>query len=196
MKRVIVSIICLMFLTAGWSQQADGSLQASLGGYCGVGYTLRGLSGATAVAGASYRSHGVQVAYTLGLASTPDIYWYDGNGVFQSGLNYKLSSFALHYGYSFQLHEQLSVAPQLGWQRDWLSGRQTAGTANYGHRASANHLTIGALLRYEPLHHAGLFLIPQYALPLSKDDVFDTVAGKADFTVGGLSLTAGIIFSF
>lgn len=164
--------------------------------YFGVGYTLRSLSGLTALAGYVYHNHDLQLSYTFGTASSSPVYWYDGEGVFQSGVTYKLNSLCMEYGYQMAVLPRVGLTPQVGYRVDMLSGSLTHGSVAYGGGARAQCLSLGLKVQAVPAQHIYVFAKPAYALALSKDSEFDTVATKADFAVGGFSVTAGVILNF
>ncbi|MBQ7495886.1 MAG: hypothetical protein IJT75_09095, partial [Bacteroidaceae bacterium] len=164
--------------------------------YFGVGYTLRGLSGLTATIGGVFAGHDLQLAYTLGTASSKEGYWYDGEGILQSGLTYKMNSWSVRYGYQVRLLPRLGFTPQVGFMQEQLTGSLTEGTEKFGDGAKASCMTLGVKLLAVPIQHCYVFLQPEYALALSKDEVFDTVAKGADFSVGSFGLTAGVLVSY
>ncbi|MBQ7494584.1 MAG: PEGA domain-containing protein [Bacteroidaceae bacterium] len=166
--------------------------------YFGLGYTLSSLSGITGTIGGVFHSHDLSLSYTIGLASSSNVYAYDANDLLQSGLTYKMNTLAIRYGYQVGLLPRLGFTPQVGYMRQQLTGSllPDIGGVKYGDGATASCLTVGVKILAVPLHHAYVFLSPEYAVTLSKDADFESVAKAGDFSVGGFNLTAGILVNF
>lgn len=166
--------------------------------YFGLGYTLSSLSGITATIGGVYRRHDLSFSYTIGLAKSGDVYCYDAGDLLQSGLTYKMNNFAIRYGYQFGLLPRLGFTPQVGYMRQQLTGSLISdiGGVKYGDGASASCFTVGVKILAVPIHHAYVFLSPEYAVALSKSADFEGAAKAGGFSVGGFNLTAGVLVNF
>ncbi len=166
--------------------------------YFGGGYTVRTLSGLTAVVGAVVKGHDLQAFYTFGLTSSDPISSYDaeGNHDYLSTATFKQSSFGLKYGYQFHLMEQVAIVPQVGIAIDRLSGTVEEGTTLYGDGASATCLSIGAKLLYAPIQHFYLFAAPEFNIALKKDDNFQRLSDASNIPLGGFAATVGLIVNF
>ena len=138
----------------------------------------------------------MQLSYTIGLAKSDPVYWYNDAGVWLATMAYKQSSLNVAYGYRIALAEGLSVVPQLGYRLNTLKASLTEGTGSYGDGAKSSALTVGGRLLYEPVQHVGVFLSPDFAVPLSQDTYFKHTADISNFAAGGFSVTAGVMFSF
>ncbi len=166
--------------------------------YFGLGYTLSSLSGLTAAIGGVYRRHDLSFSYTIGLAKSDKVYCYDADDKLQSGLTYKMNTFAIRYGYQIGLLPRLGFTPQVGymWQQIKGSLLPDIGGTKYGSGATASCLTFGVKILAVPLHHAYVFLSPEYAVAVGKKDDFEGAAKAGGFSAGGFNLTAGVLVNF
>lgn len=166
--------------------------------YFGLGYTITSLSGITATIGGVYRRHDLSFSYTIGIAKSGNVYCYDANNLLQSGLTYKMNNFAIRYGYQFGLLPRLGFTPQVGYMRQQLSGSliEEIGGVKYGDGAAASCFTVGVKILAVPIHHAYVFLSPEYAVAISKNADFEGAAKAGGFGVGGFNLTFGVLVNF
>lgn len=162
--------------------------------YFGGGFTLRSLSGVTAIVGAVYQRHDIQASYTFGLSESDVVYW---GGDMNTGTKYKMQSIGVKYGYQFPLMRQLAITPQLGWNYNFLtaSAAQT-GNATYGDGTSSQALTIGAKLVLVPMQHLYFFLAPEYMFALSKENNFKTITDYSNVSGDGFAVHAGLLVNF
>ena len=166
--------------------------------YFGAGYTLSSLGGLTAYAGGVVNNIDLQLSYTLGLASTKDVFMYSkGTEGYEliSGNTYKMNAMAARVGYQIRLIPRLGITPQVGYMQQMLTSTVSRGTGKYADGAKASCLTLGAKILAVPAHRVYLFVAPEYALEMSKDDTFDMVAKAADFTPGGFSVSVGLLIN-
>ena len=165
--------------------------------YFGAGYTISSLSGLTAIAGAVFQRHDLQVSYTFGLSESDPVHWYDNTtGTWLSTVSYKQSSLSVRYGYQFNLMRQLAITPQVGYSYDMLNGSVSAGEGSYGDGGKASCLTAGVKLLLVPMQHFYIFAAPQYGVALSQDTYYKHTAEISNFSAGGFSVSAGLLFSF
>jgi hypothetical protein len=168
--------------------------------YFGVGYTLSSLSGLTTYAGAVWNHIDAQLSYTLGLSKSDKVHMY--SNVFGEGHNlnsindYKMNSFALRVGYQIRLVPLLGITPQVGVMTQTLTSNLIEGTTKYADGAKATSLTFGAKILGVPAHRVYVFLTPELALPISKDDTFNKAAKAGDFSAGGFSVSLGVLLNF
>lgn len=163
--------------------------------YLGAGFTYSPLSGATLLAGATYKNFDLQLSYTLGMLSTDDLVWYY-NGEYTGIMNYKQNVFAAKLGYQFEAISRCAVVPQLGYALHTLAGSQAEGMGMTGDGGTCSCLTLGAKVMFVPSQHIGVFLNPEYALAISKGDAYSRVMDGLDQSAGGFFVTAGLIVKF
>lgn len=166
--------------------------------YFGGGYSVRSMSGATAMLGAVIHGHDVQASYTFGLSASDPVYWYadDGSYDYRSGCSYKLNSIALHYGYQFNLSEKLAITPQLGVSIDQLSVADNDAQQSYADGASATCLTVGLKLLLVPFEHCYLFVAPEYDIAMKKDGNYEKLSSSANMLAGGFVAHLGVLVNF
>ena len=168
--------------------------------YFGVGYTLSSLSGLTTYAGAVWNHIDAQLSYTLGLSKSEKAYMYTniyGEGHNLKSVNdYKMNAFALRVGYQIRLIPRVGITPQVGLMAQTLSSNLIEGTTKYADGAKATSLTLGAKILGVPAHRVYVFLTPELAIPLSKDDTFDKAAKAGNFSAGGFSVSLGVLLNF
>ena len=109
-----------------------------------------------------------------------------------------MNSWNVRLGYQFKALTHFGFTPQLGFQYQQLNGTllKEEGTTKYGDGAKALAGTLGLKAFYVPTKYLALFLQPEYALVVKRDDTYKTVAKKADFSQGGFSATIGILFNY
>lgn len=162
--------------------------------YFGGGFTLRSLSGVSAIVGAVYQRHDLQASYTFGLTESDVIYW---GGDMNTGTKYKMSSIGVKYGYQFPLMRHLAITPQIGWNYNFLSANAAqTGNTTYGDGASSQALTIGAKLVLVPMQHLYFFVAPEYMFALSKDKNFETISNNSNVSGNGFAVHAGLLVNF
>ena len=162
--------------------------------YFGGGYTLRSLSGISAIVGAVYQRHDLQASYTFGMSESDVMYW---NGDENSGTKYKMQSIGVKYGYQFPLMRHLAITPQVGWYYNFLSANAAkAGNTTYANGASGQALSIGAKIVLVPMQHLYLFVAPEYMFALSKDKNFEAITKNCNFSGDGFGVHAGLLVNF
>ena len=166
--------------------------------YFGLGYSLASLGGVTAVVGAVYQNHDLQLGYTFGLQSSDAVSWYttDGNMRYMSSMTYKRSVFSVKYGYQVELTERLGLVPQVGYAMERLAGTVDDGKNTYGDGSMGNSLTLGAKLLFAPVQGLYLFANPEFGVGISKDGDFTRIADSSDIAAGGFVVTVGAILNF
>lgn len=159
--------------------------------YFGGAYTLRDLSGATGVIGAVYQNHDLQLSYTFGTASSAVIYTVDGEQ--QSGIKFRQNSLAVKYGYQVPVLSKLGIVPQVGFTLDMLSGTLDMGSVMKGDGVSAQCVSVGFKLLAVPMQHVYVFVAPEYDVAVSRSQTYQNIADTAGFSVGGFSVSAGVL---
>ena len=162
--------------------------------YFGGGYTLRSLSGISAIVGAVYQRHDLQASYTFGMGESDVMYW---EGDQNKGTKYKMQSIGVKYGYQFPLMRHLAITPQVGWYYNFLSANVAqAGNTTYGDGASSQALSVGAKIVLVPMQHLYVFVAPEYMFALSKDNYFTTIANSDVVSGDGFGVHAGLLVNF
>ena len=161
--------------------------------YFGGGYTLRSLSGVSAIVGAVYQRHDLQASYTFGLTESDVIYW---SGDLNTGTKYKMQSIGVKYGYQFPLMRHLAITPQVGWYYNFLTANAAqTGNTTYGDGASSQALSVGAKIVLVPMQHLYVFVAPEYMFALSKDKNFETIT-NSNVSGDGFGVHVGLLVNF
>ena len=113
-----------------------------------------------------------------------------------SSVTYKRSTLAAKLGYQIRLSERLGLTPQVGFYLEQLTGTVADGTNLYGDKCYANSASAGAKFVYAPLRNFQLFVTPEYAFGLQKDQEFNRIEAASDIAAGGFMITAGMALSF
>jgi hypothetical protein len=164
--------------------------------YFGGGYTLRSLSGLTAMAGFTYRKHDLQLSYTFGLSQSDAVNIYDADWQFVSRQKYKMSSLAVRYGYLIELTRKMAIVPQLGYMQSSVSAEVQEGSETFGDGASTKALTVGVKLLAVPMKHLYVFAAPEIGIAMGKDESLDKISSQAGFSLGGFGVTVGLMATF
>ena len=164
--------------------------------YFGLGYSLRSLSGLTALAGATYHHHDIQLSYTFGLSQSDEVNIYDTGWNFLSRQRYKMNSLAIRYGYQIELTRKMSIVPQVGFMQSSVSSDVVEGSETFADGASCKCVTIGVKLVAVPMKHVYVFAAPEIGIAAGKDASLDQVSSQANFSLGGFGLTIGALATF
>lgn len=159
--------------------------------YAGVGFTYSKIMGVTAHIGGIYKNIGLEAGYTFGIGKSSDAYWFENNtDLFDSTCTYSADEFYVKTGYQLSFVQRVGLMPQVGY----LGQRLRGGTRGNG--AMCHNLSIGARLIFKPLPMLGIFVTPEYAVPVSVNQLYTDIVGHTDLQKGGFFATAGISFSF
>ena len=162
--------------------------------YFGGAFTVRDLSGLTAILGAVYARHDLQASYTFGLSESDAVYW---GGDMNTGTKYKMQSIGVKYGYQFPLMRQLAITPQVGYNYNFLTASAAEkGNTTYGDGASSHAFTIGGKVVLVPMQHLYAFIAPEYMVALSKDKNFKTITNHNNFSGSGFAVHIGLLANF
>ncbi len=159
--------------------------------YAAIGATYADIPGVTARIGATFANFGLELGYTIGLTKSSDVYWFqDDTNYYDSTCQYTSDAFTAKLGYQFSFIQRFGIMPQLGY----LGQRLRGGTRGNG--AMCHNLSVGARCIFNPVPVVGIFLTPEYAIPVSVNELYDKIAAPAGLTKGGFYVTAGLSFNF
>lgn len=134
----------------------------------------------------------VSANYTFGFGSSKPVYWFEdeSNPVYEETCTYKVNSFAVRAGYQIIFNRKMAVTPTLGY-----IGQMLSSSGNKGTGFMCGSLGIGAKAQWVPIQHFGVFVHPEYAVPIQKDELGTKIADYSGITKGGFLLTVGISFN-
>lgn len=165
----------------------------SQGFYAGAGFSYGTLYGVSAHVGAVYSNVNLEIGYTLGLGKSNTVYWYEDpqpGGLYSDQCTYSMDEFEVKAGYQFSFVQRVGLTPQVGYMGQRLRG------GTHGNGAMCHNATIGARLLFNPLPNVGIFVNPEYAIPVSVNDLYKDIAEIGNFSKGGFYVSAGLSFSF
>ena len=164
--------------------------------YVGAGFTYNTIMGVTAYAGVTLYNIDAQISYTLGLfGETDPLVWYK-NEDYLGKVSYKQNVFAVKLGYQLKVTPRIAITPQLGIASLQLVANTVDGSIKTGDQAKCDCFTIGARMEVVPAQHFGIFISPEYMLPMKKDGVYEYVSDKLNMTAGGFYASAGLFVKF
>lgn len=159
--------------------------------YVGAGFTYGNIPGVTGHVGLNIRNFNLEAGYTFGLTKSDDLYWFENaTDFFDSTCTYSSDEFYVKAGYQFRFVERIGLTPQLGY----LGQRLRGGTRGNG--AMCHNLSVGARLLFNPIPMLGVFVTPEYAVPVSVNQLYKDISERSNISKGGFYVTAGISFNF
>lgn len=159
--------------------------------YISVGATYAQVPGVTARIGGTFANFGIELGYTLGLTKGDDVYWFqDETNYYDSTCQYSIDAITAKLGYQFSFIQRFGIMPQVGY----LGQRLRGGTRGNG--AMCHNLSVGARCIFNPVPVLGVFITPEYAIPVSVNDLYSDIAAPSGFSKGGFYVTAGLSFNF
>ena len=103
-----------------------------------------------------------------------------------------MDEMAVRAGYQLRFAERFGLTPQAGFMIQRLSAKSKTEAGNGFTQPCA---TVGARFSYHPVQHLGIFLTPEYAIPVaSKGDIVD-VFKNGGLTRGGFRASIGVSVS-
>lgn len=161
--------------------------------YAGFGFTYGPIYGVSAHVGAVFSNVDVELGYTLGLGKSNTVYWYEvpkPDGMFSDHCTYTMDEFELKAGYQFSFVERIGLTPQIGYMGQRLRG------GTHGNGAMSHDLTVGVRFVFNPVPWFGLFVNPEYAIPVSVNNLYSEIAEHGGLSKGGFYVSAGVTFNF
>lgn len=161
--------------------------------YAGVGFSYGSIYGVGIHAGAIYRNINLELGYTLGLGKSNPVYWFEmpnPGGLYKDQCTYTMDEFEVKAGYQFSFVERVGLTPQIGYMGQRLRG------GTHGNGAMSHDLTVGARLVFNPIPRVGIFINPEYAIPVMVNDLYSDIAAIGGFSKGGFYASAGVTFNF
>lgn len=161
--------------------------------YAGLGFSYSSIYGVGIHVGGVYHNINLELGYTLGLGKSNTVYWYEmpkPDGLYSDNCTYTTDEFELKAGYQFSFVERLGLIPQVGYMGQRLRG------GTHGNGAMSHNLTVGARLVFNPLPSFGIFVNPEYAIPVSVNNLYKEISEYGGFSKGGFFVSAGITFNF
>ena len=133
------------------------------------------------------------MSYNLGLGRSKEVSWYDRtDNVLIGGYNYRLDEMAVRAGYQLRFAERFGLTPQAGFMIQRISAKDKSYPGN---GFTQPCVTVGARFSYHPVQHVGIFITPEYAIPVSKKGDIVEVFKQGGMTRGGFKGSIGVSVS-
>lgn len=157
------------------------------GQHTGIGFTI----------GDIFRNIDLSLSYTLGLGKSNDVTWFDEEtSLYETSANYRLDRIGLHVGYQLAFAERFGLIPQLGFMTQRLSAdKYDNGERKPGNGFSIHCLTVGARFTYYPVQRVGIFINPEYAIPMAKKGDVEELFKLGSIPQGGFMANIGVSVS-
>ena len=161
--------------------------------YAAVSFAASGKSSVGFTVGGYYENVNLEVSYNLGLGRTRDVEWYDrADNVLIGTYDYRVDEMAVRAGYQLRFAERFGLTPQAGFMIQRISARDSDYPGNGFTQPCA---TAGARFSYHPVQHVGVFVTPEYGIPVStKGDIID-VFSQGGISRGGFKCSIGVSVS-
>ncbi len=162
--------------------------------YGDVAFTYGPMYGVSARLGGFFHNINIELGYTLGLGRSGDVYWYEtgaegSSGIYDNKCTYTMDEIMAKAGYQLSFVNRIGLTPRLGYMMQRLRG------GLYGNGAMCHDMTIGARLVFKPVPYFGIFVEPEYAIPLMVNKLYSDIASQGGFSKGGFYVSAGMSFS-
>lgn len=159
--------------------------------YVGAGFNYGNQLGVAAHVGATYANFNVEAGYIMGLTKSDDLYWFENTtDFFDSMCTYTSDEIYIKAGYQFSFVERIGLTPQLGY----LGQRLRGGT--HGNGTMCHNVSVGARVIFNPHPAIGVFVTPEYAIPVSVNGLYEDISSRSNISKGGFFVTAGVSFNF
>lgn len=161
--------------------------------YAAVSFAASGKPSVGFTIGGYYENVNLELSYSLGLGRSKEVEWYDRqDNVLIGQYDYRLDEMAVRAGYRLRFAERFGLTPQAGFMVQRISARSKDYPGNGFTQPCA---TVGARFSYHPVQHIGIFVTPEYGIPVSsKGDIAD-VFGQGGMTRGGVKCSIGVSVS-
>lgn len=134
--------------------------------------------------------HGIDLSatYTLGLGKSKEVNWYnDTDNILDQSTSYRVDEISARIGYCLRFAERFGLTPQVGFVQQRLISK-----GNPGNGFTVNSVSVGARLAWHPVPHLGVFVTPEYAIPIADKGDIVNVCQLAGITRGGFRAHIGL----
>ena len=162
-------------------------------GYAGIGFMASGKPGVTFTIGGYYENVNLEASYTLGLGRSKGVTWYDrSENLILGTYDYRLDEMAVRAGYQLRFAERFGLTPQTGFLIQRLSAKEKSYPGNGFTQAC---VPVAARFSFHPVPHLGIFVTPEYAVPVGAKGDVQEVFSQGGLTRGGFRATIGLTVS-
>lgn len=156
--------------------------------YASVAFKAASGMGASFTIGGMFHGIDLSATYTLGLGKSKEVNWYnDADNIFDQSATYRVDEWGIRAGYGLRFAERFGLTPQVGFMQQRLISKGHAGNG-----FTVNSATVGARLSWYPVQHFGIFVTPEYGIPVGSKGDIDEVCRLAGITRGGFRAYIGV----
>ena len=161
--------------------------------YAAVSFGASGMPSVGFTIGGYYENVNLELSYNLGLTRSKDVAWYNRtDNIYNGSYSYRMDEIAVRAGYQLRFAERFGLTPQAGFMIQRLSAKEKSYPGN-GFTQSC--VSVGVRCSFHPIQHLGLFVTPEYGIPVSsKGDIAD-VYKQGGMTRGGFKASIGVSLS-
>lgn len=161
--------------------------------YAAVAFSASGSPGVSFTIGGYLNNINLEANYVLGIGRCKDVEWFSRDDkIYQGAYNYRVDEVAIRAGYQLRFAERFGITPQAGFLLQRLSAKEKEYPGNGFTQSCA---TIGARFSYHPVQHIGVFVTPEYGIPISSKGDITEVFRQGGLTRGGFKASIGVSVS-
>lgn len=162
--------------------------------YADFAFTYGTIYGVTARIGSFFSNVNIEFGYTLGLGKSRDVFWFENgsegsSAIYENKCTYTMDEITAKAGYQISFLNRIGLAPRVGYMMQRIRG------GLHGNGAMCHNVTIGGRLAFKPAPYFGIFIEPEYAIPVMVNKLYSDIAAQGGFTKGGFYVSAGMSFS-
>lgn len=161
-------------------------------GYAAVSFKAASQMGVNFALGGYYNNINLEAGYSLGLGQSKEVGWYDYDEIYHDSYTYRLDEISVKAGYQLRFAERFGLTPQLGYVCQRLTPNQKGAPGN---GFTQNCISITAKFAYHPIPHLGIFVAPEYAIPIGEKGDIRQVYSQGGMTRGGFRAAIGVSVS-
>lgn len=156
--------------------------------YASLAFSASSMPGISLVLGGMMQGVDLSVSYTLGMGKSKEVDWYgEEDNIYDQSVAYRVDELGVRVGYGLRFAERFGLTPQIGFVQQRLNAR-----GKLGNGFTVNCASIGARLAWHPIPHLGIFLNPEYAIPVEAKGDIVNVCRLAGITRGGIRGSVGV----
>ncbi len=156
--------------------------------YASAAFMASSRPGITFTVGGMVKRIDLSVSYTMGLGKTKEVSWYNEiDNILDQSTSYRVDEISARIGYCLSFAERFGLTPQVGFIQQRLNAKGRAGNG-----FTVNNASVGARLSWHPVPHLGIFVTPEYGIPVAAKGDIVNVCRLAGLTRGGFRANVGI----
>lgn len=156
--------------------------------YGSVAFMAASGMGVSFTVGGMFKGIDFSASYTLGLGKSKDVNWYnDTDNILDQSVAYRVDEIGVRAGYGLRFAERFGITPQVGFLQQRLYAKDKPGNG-----FTVNSVSVGARIAWYPMPHFGIFVTPEYGVPIADKGDISNVCNLAGITRGGFRAYVGL----